>query len=85
MSVTDYGDTADAVYGMPDPGSPLTSLPGPGSVGGTPAIAGGGVKGLRAWHPAHSPTPWVVGMFIVLALLLHPRAGFSAGGKIGVG
>jgi hypothetical protein len=80
-----YEDTADAIFGMPDPGSPQTSLPGPGTVGGTPALAGGGVSGLQAWHPAHSVTPWVVGMFIVLALLLHPKGGFNAGGRVSLG
>lgn len=80
-----YEDTADAIYGMPDPGSPASSLPGPGTVGGTPAHAGGGVHGLAAWHPAHSPTPWVVGLFLVLVLLMHPRAGFNAGGRVGLG
>lgn len=80
-----HPDTADGMFGMPDPAAPGVALAGPGTVRGTPAFAGGGVSGLQAWHPSHSVTPWVVGMFLVLALLFHPKAGFNAGGKVSLG
>jgi hypothetical protein len=80
-----HPDTADGMFGMPDPTTPQVALAGPGTVGGTPAFTAGGIGGLRAWHPAHSATPWVVGMFLILALLFHPKLGFNAGGRVGLG
>ncbi len=75
------GFTADTIYGA-DPQAP-PAIAGPGSVhAGAPAYAES-LRGVRGMHPAYSPTPYVVGLAILLVLLLHPRAGFNAGAKVG--
>lgn len=78
-------DTADQIYGGASQATSSESMiAGPGTVGGTVAYAQP-LTGLRGLHPATSPTPWVIGMALVLALLLHPKAGFNAGGKVSLG
>jgi len=77
-------NTADELFG-PDPHALVSvAVAGPGTVGGTPASVSG-LTGLRGMHPSYSPTPWVIGLALVLALLLHPKAGFNAGIKAGLG
>lgn len=78
-------DTADSIYGgAAQVGMPTATIAGPGTVAGTPAYAQP-LTGMRGLHPSTSPTPWVIGMAIVLALLLHPKAGFNVGGKASLG
>lgn len=75
--------TFDDIYG-PDPNAATSHMAGPGTVKTTvPAAVDTNLRGLSSLHPGKSPTPWVVGMAILLALLLHPKAGFNAGAKIG--
>lgn len=75
------GDTFDEVFG-PDPNAynPTQTGPVPTTM---PAVLDTNLRGLAALHPGVSPTPWVIGLALVLVLLLHPRAGFNAGAKVG--
>jgi len=78
--------TFDEVYG-PDPNAPKQTqmMAGPGTVAATvPAVLDTNLKGLSSLHPGKSPTPWVIGMAVVLLLLLHEKAGFNVGGKASV-
>jgi hypothetical protein len=78
------GNTADDLFG-PDPHDTSNiSVAGPGTVTGTAAMASG-LTGLRGMHPSYSPTPYVIGLALVLVLLLHPKAGFGGNFKAGLG
>lgn len=75
----------DEIYG-PDPNATAASLAGPGTVQQTvPAVLDPNMRGLQSLHPGKSPTPWVIGLALLLVLLMHPNAGFNAGvhGKVG--
>lgn len=79
-------DTADEIYG-PDPNAPVQgAFAAPASVPTqVPASVDPNMRGFSSLHPMRSPTPWVIALVIVLALTLHPKAGFSGGAKIGIG
>jgi hypothetical protein len=77
-------DTADQIYG-PDPNAASTTgLAGPGTVpAAVPAVVDPNMRGLMSMHPQYSPTPWVIGLALLLVLLLHPRAGFNVRASAG--
>jgi hypothetical protein len=78
-----HPDTVTSIYGGAPPSPPGAPLAV--AYRANPAVPAyvDPLKGTRGMDPRHSPTPYVVGMFIILALLLHPKAGFSAGAKVG--
>jgi hypothetical protein len=77
-------DTADQIFG-PDPNAiAATAMSGPGSVRThVPAAIDPNLRGLSCLKPHLSPTPWIIGLAVVLVLLMHPKAGFNAGLKVG--
>lgn len=79
------GDTFDELFG-PDPTAVRHTMAGPGtSLHTVPAAVDSNLTGLSSLHPGKSPTPWVIGMALVLVLLLHPKAGFGGNVNARVG
>lgn len=75
------GDTFDEVFG-PDPNAHNVTAPGLVHVA-VPAAIDPNMRGLASLHPGVSPTPWVIGLVLVLALLMHPKLSGNLGAKVG--